>query len=260
MAPISFSSLQNGRDPFIIPAARLHFPGPYAKIIGTPMNIIKLLADATLVVKIILLILMFFSVFSWTIIIYKRKALRAATVQSRKFLDIFKKSRNLTEVQESAKTFPGSPLAAIFLAGFKEMAYLAKQQNAAGGGAANGTRLENLSRALTKASNGEVARMEKMMGFLATTGSVTPFIGLFGTVWGIMYTFLSIGVTRSTSLVVVAPGIAEALIATAVGLFAAIPAVIAYNAFLHRIKDQITDMEDFSLELLSIAERLYGTP
>ncbi|MCX6559566.1 MAG: protein TolQ [Candidatus Aminicenantes bacterium] len=227
------------------------------------MNIIKLLSDATLVVKAILLILLFFSVFSWTIIIYKRRALRTATAQSRKFLEVFKKSRNLTEVQDAAKTYPGSPLASIFQAGYKEIAYLAKQQQAAGAagtGNGNGSRLENLGRAMTKASNGEVARMEKMMGFLATTGSVTPFIGLFGTVWGIMYTFLSIGVTRSTSLVVVAPGIAEALIATAVGLFAAIPAVIAYNAFLHRIKDQITDMEDFSLELLSIAERLYGTP
>jgi biopolymer transport protein TolQ len=225
------------------------------------MNIIKLLSDATLVVKAILLILLFFSIFSWTIIIYKRRALRVATAQSRKFLEVFKKSRNLTEVQDAAKTYSGSPLASIFQAGYKEIAYLAKQQKeAAGTGNGNGSRLENLGRAMTKASNGEVARMEKMMGFLATTGSVTPFIGLFGTVWGIMYTFLSIGVTRSTSLVVVAPGIAEALIATAVGLFAAIPAVIAYNAFLHRIKDQITDMEDFSLELLSIAERLYGTP
>ena len=154
---------------------------------------------------------------------------------------------------------PGSPAAALFLAGYKEMAYLAKQQQSAPE-ANGGSRLENLSRALTKASNAEVARMEKMMGFLATTGSVSPFIGLFGTVWGIMDTFIGIGVTGSTSLVSVAPGIAEALIATAVGLFAAIPAVIAYNMFLHQLKDQITDMEDFSLELLSIAERLYGTP
>jgi biopolymer transport protein TolQ len=97
------------------------------------------------------------------------------------------------------------------------------------------------------------------MGFLATTGSVTPFIGLFGTVWGIMDAFLKIGIVRSASLMTVAPGIAEALIATAVGLFAAIPAVIAYNHFLHRIKDLITEMEDFTLEFLNIADRLYGT-
>jgi biopolymer transport protein TolQ len=223
------------------------------------MNIIKLLSDATLVVKAILLILLFFSVFSWTIIIFKRRTLRIAAAQSKKFTEVFKKSRNLTEVQEASKTYPGSPLASIFQAGFKEMAYLAKQQTAAAAGT-NGSRLENLGRALTKASNAEVAKMEKMMGFLATTGSVTPFIGLFGTVWGIMDSFIRIGSTKSASLAIVAPGIAEALIATAVGLFAAIPAVIAYNAFLHTIKDRITDMEDFSLELLSIAERLYGTP
>ena len=228
------------------------------------MNIFKLLLNATIVVQAILLILLFFSVFSWTIIIYKRRALRTAAAQSKKFSEIFKKSRNLTEVQEASKNHAGSPLAVLFQAGFKEMAYLAKQQTAAGAApgtnGSNGTRLENLSRALTKASNAEVARMEKMMGFLATTGSVTPFIGLFGTVWGIMDAFIRIGSTKSASLAIVAPGIAEALIATAVGLFAAIPAVIAYNAFLHAIKDRITDMEDFSLELLSIAERLYGTP
>jgi biopolymer transport protein TolQ len=223
------------------------------------MNIFKLLSNATIVVQAILLILLFFSVFSWTIIIFKRRALRTAAAQSKKFSEVFKKSRNLAEVQEAAKTYPGSPLAAIFQAGFKEMAYLAKQQTAAAAGT-NGSRLENLGRALTKASNAEVAKMEKMMGFLATTGSVTPFIGLFGTVWGIMYAFFRIGSTKTASLAIVAPPIAEALIATAVGLFAAIPAVIAYNAFLHTIKDRITDMEDFSLELLSIAERLYGTP
>ena len=223
------------------------------------MNIFKLITDASIVVQAILLILLFFSVFSWTIIIFKRKTFRTATARSKKFLEIFKKSRSLTEVNEAAKSYPGSPAAALFLAGYKEIAYLAKQQQAASE-PANGSRLENLSRALTKASNAEVARMEKMMGFLATTGSVSPFIGLFGTVWGIMDTFIGIGVTGSTSLVSVAPGIAEAVIATAVGLFAAIPAVMAYNMFLHQLKDQITDMEDFSLELLSIAERLYGSP
>ena len=223
------------------------------------MNIFKLITEASVVVQAILFILLFFSVFSWTIIIFKRKTFRTASAKSKQFLEVFKKSRSLTEVNEAAKSYAGSPAAALFLAGYKEMAYLAKQQQAAPE-ANGGSRLENLSRALTKASNAEVARMEKMMGFLATTGSVSPFIGLFGTVWGIMDTFIGIGVTGSTSLVSVAPGIAEALIATAIGLFAAIPAVMAYNMFLHQLKDQITDMEDFSLELLSIAERLYGTP
>ncbi|MGA2588079.1 MAG: protein TolQ [Candidatus Aminicenantales bacterium] len=221
------------------------------------MNIFKLITDASPVVQVILLILLFFSLFSWTIIIFKRNSLRKAAAQSQKFLAVFKKSRNLTEVGEAAKSFQASPQASIFQAGFKEMAYLAK---ASPQGGPSGASLDNLSRALTKASNAEVAKMERLMSFLATTGSVSPFIGLLGTVWGIMDSFLNINVTRSASLLSVAPGIAEALVATAVGLFAAIPAVIAYNTFIHRIKDFITDMEDFSLELLSIAERLYGTP
>jgi len=221
------------------------------------MNIFKLITDASLVVQIILLILLFFSVFSWTIIVFKRKFLRTSAAQTQKFLVVFKKSRNLSDVGEAAKAFQASPLASIFQAGFKEMAYLAKNNPQ---GTPNGASLDNLSRALTKASNGEVAKMEKMLSFLATTGSVSPFIGLLGTVWGIMDAFFRINITRSASLLSVAPGIAEALVATAVGLFAAIPAVIAYNTFLHRIKDHITEMEDFSLELLSIAERLYGSP
>ncbi|MHB8053836.1 MAG: protein TolQ [Candidatus Aminicenantales bacterium] len=224
------------------------------------MNIFKIIIDASIVVQAILFVLLFFSVFSWTIIIFKRRTFKIASAQNKKFVEVFKKSRSLTEVNEAARSYPGSPASALFLAGYKEMAYLAKQQQTATEATGGGSRLENLSRALTKASNAEVARMEKMMGFLATTGSVSPFIGLFGTVWGIMDTFMGIGVTGSTSLVSVAPGIAEALIATAVGLFAAIPAVIAYNTFLHKLKDQITDMEDFSLELSSIAERLYGSP
>jgi len=222
------------------------------------MSIFSLLAKATPVVWAVLLILVFFSVFSWTIIFFKRRSLRLAVVQNKAFLEAFKTRRALGEVGEAAKHLKSSPLAALFLAGFKEIAYLAKNQKESG--ANGGASLDNLSRALAKASNAEVAKMEKLMSFLATTGSVSPFIGLFGTVWGIMDTFITIGVTRSTSLTSVAPGIAEALIATAVGLFAAIPAVMAYNFFLHRIKDQVSDMEDFSLELLSIAERLYGTP
>ncbi len=219
------------------------------------MNLVSLISEATIIVQLILLMLMFFSVFSWAIILFKRKSLRAAASQSQKFLAAFRKSKNLAEVGEAARKAKASPLAALFQAGYKELAY----QNKSGTG--NGwskDRLESLNRALLRASNTEVARLEKLMFFLATTGSVTPFIGLFGTVWGIMDSFMAIGAQRSASLATVAPGIAEALVATAVGLFAAIPAVIAYNFFLGRIKDLVTDMEDFSLEFLSIAERLYG--
>ena len=220
------------------------------------MNVFRLITEASLVVQLVLLVLLFFSVFSWAIIFYKRKAIKAASSQSQKFLKAFRRSKNLSEVNEAARKYQGSPLAALFQSGFKEMAHLSRSnpQNSI-----NSSKLETLSRVLTKASNAEVSRLEKLMSFLATTGSVTPFIGLFGTVWGIMDAFQKIGIVRSASLVTVAPGIAEALIATAFGLFAAIPAVIAYNHFLHRIKELITEMEDFSLEFLNIAERLYGT-
>jgi Cell division and transport-associated protein TolQ (TC 2.C.1.2.1) len=145
----------------------------------------------------------------------------------------------------------------LFQAGFKELIHLTKS-NPQPQGAINAEKLEAINRSLLRASNAEISRLEKMMSFLATCGSVTPFIGLFGTVWGIMDSFHKIGVVRSASLVTVAPGIAEALIATAIGLFAAIPAVIAYNYFLGRIKELITTMDDFSLEFLNIIERIYG--
>ncbi len=219
------------------------------------MNVMRYILEASFVVQLVLLILVFFSVFSWAIIFYKRRTIKTGFSQSDKFLRAFRKSKNLAEVSDAARKYQGSPLVSLFQAGFKELTHLSRSnpQNSL-----NPAKLESLSRVLTKASNAEISRLEKMMSFLATTGSVTPFIGLFGTVWGIMDTFIKIEIFRSASLTAVAPGIAEALIATAAGLFAAIPAVIAYNHFLHRIKDLITTMEDFSLEFLNIAERLYG--
>ena len=222
----------------------------------TTFNILRVVADADPVVKLILLALLGFSVFSWAIIIYKRRMIKSAFKQSDKFLAAFRKSRSLSDVSEAARKFKSSPLATIFHAGFKELSYQNKSQ---AGNGWSGQKADSLNRALLKASNNEISRLERMMFFLATTGSVSPFIGLFGTVWGIMIAFERIGTMRSASLQVVAPGIAEALIATAVGLFAAVPAVIAYNYFLGRIKDLISDMEDFSLEFLSIAERLHGS-
>jgi biopolymer transport protein TolQ len=220
------------------------------------INIFKIIAEADIVVQLILLLLIFFSVFSWAIIFFKYKTIQAGFKQSAKFLDVFRRSKSLSDVNDAAKKLRASPLAVIFLAGNKELAYQSKSSAENGWTAA---KTDSLNRALLKASNAEVSRLEKMMFFLATTGSVSPFIGLFGTVWGIMISFIRIGAMRSASLQVVAPGIAEALIATAVGLFAAVPAVIAYNYFLGRIKDLIADMEDFSFEFLSIAERLHGS-
>lgn len=219
------------------------------------MNFFKLILQASPIVQGVLLILVFFSIFSWAVIFFKRNTLKAAAAKSKKFLDVFRKSQNLSEVNEAAKKHKGSPLAVLFQAGYRELAYLSKgspQPNI------TPTKLESLNRALIRASNGEISRLEKMMMFLATTGNVTPFIGLFGTVWGIMNAFTQLGVMKVATLDTVAPGIAEALIATALGLFAAIPAVVFYNLYLQRIKSVITEMEDFSLEFLNIIERLYG--
>jgi biopolymer transport protein TolQ len=220
------------------------------------MNFLDLIAGASPVVQLVLLVLVFFSIFSWTIVFFKRKTLKTAEAQSRRFLSVFRKSTNLSDVNEAARKYQSSPLVSLFQSGFKELAYLAKSNPKP---ELNPEKMDNLNRALLKASNSEVAKLEKMMSFLATTGNVTPFIGLFGTVWGIMDAFIRIGVVRSASLTTVAPGIAEALVTTAVGLFCAIPAVIAYNLFLQRIKGLITEMENFSLEFLNIAGRLYGS-
>ncbi len=219
------------------------------------MNVLNLILEGSFVVQLVLLILLFFSVFSWAVIFFKRKTLKSAAFQSQKFLKVFRRSTDLSDVNKASKIYKTSPIASLFQAGYKELAHVTKSNQ----GVLTADGLESINRTLMRASNQEISKMESMMSFLATAGSVTPFIGLFGTVWGIMDAFLNIEVERSASLVTVAPGIAEALIATALGLFAAIPAVIAYNYFLHRIKEIITEIEDFSLEFLSIAERLYGS-
>ncbi|MFH2042910.1 MAG: protein TolQ [Acidobacteriota bacterium] len=219
------------------------------------MNFFKLILEASPVVKLVILVLLFFSVFSWAVIFFKRNSIKTAKAQNRKFLAVFRKSRNLSEVGEAAKQLKNSPLSTLFNYGFRELKFLKKANPEMPLTAQN---VETIQRGLIKGSNKEINRLEKMMPFLATTGSVTPFIGLFGTVWGIMNSFTQIGIEKTASLQTVAPGIAEALIATALGLFAAIPAVIGYNHFLGQIKEQVVDMEDFTLEFLSITERLYG--
>jgi len=220
------------------------------------MNFLKLILQAGPVVKVVLFVLVFFSIFSWAVIFFKSRTLKKASSQSNKFLIAFRRSKNFSEVNAAAQKYRDSPLTSLFKSGFKELAYFTKSNPQ---GSLTPAKLERLNRVLMRASNNEISKLESMMSFLATTGSVTPFIGLFGTVWGIMDCFHRIGIVKSASILAVAPGIAEALIATAAGLFAAVPAVIAYNHYLHRIKNLITEMEDFSLEFLNIAERLYGT-
>ncbi|MFQ5804461.1 MAG: MotA/TolQ/ExbB proton channel family protein [Candidatus Methylomirabilales bacterium] len=230
------------------------------------ISIIDLVLQAGPVAKGVLLVLLFFSIATWAIIFMKLKTLRAADRQSDAFVHVFKTSKNLGATFEETKRYPGSPEAAIFREGFRELSYHMKgNPHPAGdpGGTAptvpqgrSGEVLEGVGRTLRYASLKELSQMERHLTFLATTGSVTPFIGLFGTVWGIINAFVGIGAAGSANLGAVAPGIAEALIATAAGLAAAIPAVIGYNYFVNRIRGIGTRLDLFTMELTGVAERL----
>jgi len=182
------------------------------------------------------------------------------------FLSVYMKSTKLSDVVPEAKRFRHSALAEIFRVGYAELAKVAKTVRGtlpgkdspdAGGQGIEIAGIDNVERAMNRACGSEASKLEVALGFLATTGSASPFIGLFGTVWGIMDTFKSIGARGSATLAVVAPGISEALIATAAGLAAAIPAVIFYNYYLNRIKTMTLEMDNFSSELLNIVERYY---
>lgn len=231
-----------------------------APLVGTG-TIVQIISRATLVNQIVLAILAVFSIASWAIILLKLWSYRQVERQSRTFLDVFRRSSKFSEVQAVCPTLPSSPLVGVFQAGFAEMNAqfrLTGTPPASPGDAAARPLLKSLDgvdRALIRAATTEVSKLERRLTFLATTASVTPFIGLFGTVVGIMIAFDRIGSTGSTNLAVVGPGISEALIATATGLFAAIPAVLFYNHFAHRVKELSAAMDDFALEFLNIAER-----
>lgn len=211
------------------------------------------------VVQLVLYILILFSVFSWGIIFYKLRQVRVARKQSLRFTDIFWDTKNLTTIHTASQELKLSPVAQVFRAGYQELVRLTRSKRQNNPGEATLTTelggIENVERAMKRAANQEITRLERALTFLATTASATPFIGLFGTVWGIMTAFRGLSVTQSSSIQAVAPGIAEALIATATGLVAAIPAVIAYNHFARQIRVLSAEMENFSSEFLNIAER-----
>jgi biopolymer transport protein TolQ len=221
-------------------------------------DIVSLILTADPVVKAVLAILLLFSIVSWGIIFYKQRQLRRASRQTATFLDVFRKSSRFSEVHSVCGSLPASPLVGLFQSGYAELnAQLRTAADKPGNPAPRPTlrSLEAVDRALLRASTTEVAKLEHRVPFLATTASITPYIGLFGTVWGIMSSFQEIAQAGSTSLGVVAPGIAEALVATAAGLFAAIPAVYFYNDLTSHVKAFSNEMEDFSMEFLTIAER-----
>jgi biopolymer transport protein TolQ len=208
----------------------------------------------------VLVLLLLFSLVSWGIIVYKGIALHRALSQSKTFLDVFRKSTKFSEVNSVCVQLQASPLVGVFQAGYQEVNQQVRATGTAtqpGTAAARPTvrSLESLSRALVRAATSEVTRLERRTTFLATTATVTPFIGLFGTVWGIMSAFEQIGRMGSANLAVVAGPIAEALITTAMGLAAAIPAAFFFNMFSSRIKVLSAMMDDFALEFLNIVER-----
>ncbi|HTU00243.1 MAG TPA: MotA/TolQ/ExbB proton channel family protein [Candidatus Sulfotelmatobacter sp.] len=221
----------------------------------------NLVLQAGIVAKAVLVLLLFFSVTCWALIFLKLRVFSRVEKQDERFLKLFRESKNLSSAYEDSRRFPQSPLAALFRDGYRELSYALKGNPAAGGlppdpPASTDDLLTRVSRTLRHASLREISWLEGALIFLATTGNVTPFVGLFGTVWGIMDAFHSIGLTGSANLGAVAPGIAEALITTAAGLATAIPGVVAYNYFLNRVKGAATRMDLFALEFAGVAERI----
>jgi len=228
------------------------------------ISIIEMFVNASLVVQLVLLLLLSFSMASWAIIFLKYNYIRRAFNESAFFIDYFWKSRDLSDAFNQAKKLEASPVARIFRIGYMEL----KKLNRSGAPIAQSVTgntphqtgmgfagIENVKRSLRRATSTEITKLTQMVPFLATTGNTTPFIGLFGTVWGIMNSFHGIGQKGSASLAVVAPGIAEALIATACGLAVAIPSVIAYNYFSQKIRVIESELHSFSADFLNIIER-----
>ena len=204
-------------------------------------SVFTLVLQAGLVVKVVLLILLFFSVVSWAIIFFKQRYFSRANRESEQFLRLYRSNRVPRELFKATKGLSLSPIANVFKSVYTDD--IRRDQG-------------EVKRLLRRYGTLESVKLERYLNFLATTGSTAPFIGLFGTVWGIMTSFHGIGFAGSASLAVVAPGIAEALIATAVGLVAAIPAVIAYNYYLSMARKMIIEMEDFSEDLLELFSRV----
>lgn len=211
-------------------------------------EIVNLVGQTGLVAKVVLLILLIFSILSWSVILTKWSTLKRARVQSGRFLRAFRRAQRLQDVATVSDQFKPSPLVPVFENAYDEY----RKQGE--------TNITAVHRAAQIASSEELTRLERRLPLLATTGAVTPFIGLFGTVWGIIDAFQGLGDAGAATLRAVAPGISEALITTAAGLFTAIPAVIAYNHYIHSLKEFGARMDDFSLELLNLIERTTRIP
>ncbi len=225
---------------------------------GMAPGIVGLFMESGWMGKVVMAILLCFSIISWAMILLKFQYLRKAEKESLAFLKVFRKTRNAEELLSSANRMKFSPVATLFLEGYKEVESFTK--SLPDGKAADADRVlivEEIERSLQITTQDEIGYMERYMAFLGTTGTVGPLLGLFGTVWGIMDAFYSIGLKGSGDIGALAPGLAEALINTTGGLFVAIPAVIAYNYFSEKIKDMATRMDSFSIEFMSFVSRTY---
>jgi biopolymer transport protein TolQ len=225
------------------------------------LDIVSLMLHASDVAKAVLVLLMLMSLVSWYVIGTKSLYLSRAAGRSNRFLDAFWKTSRLDDVWKLSEEMGPSPISEVFRAGYVELAKLRRRRNEQGADAAAGEThlgdIESIERALSRARTTAITDMESKVPFLATTASAAPFIGLFGTVWGIMNSFRNIGAKGAANLATVAPGIAEALVATAIGLVAAIPAVMAYNYLSRRIRVISSEMETFANDFLNIIRRRF---
>ena len=226
--------------------------------VGHQDTVVDMMWGSGPVVRLVLLILIAFSVGCWGIALAKSREMHRARRQSERFIDIFWDAKNLSTIQAASSDLKESPVAQVFRAGYQELQRLTKSKRGNPGtedDAGDFGGIETVQRAMVRARTQEVTKLERGLTFLATTSSTAPFIGLFGTVWGIMTAFRGLSTTTSSSIQAVAPGIAEALIATAVGLAAAIPAVVMYNRFARQMRVLTAEMDTFASEFLNIAER-----
>ena len=220
--------------------------------VGQGINIVEVIINGGIVTKSVLAILGVFSTINWIIIFQKTIALSRGRMATKKFMNAFNQAADWMELKATSSRFKASPLLGLFVAGYSEVAYQLRPRP---GVKAQIKSVEAIERCLQRAAMAEIVHMENGLGILATIAAVSPFIGLFGTVWGIMDAFRGIGDTGNASLATVAPGISEALVATAIGLVAAIPALMAYNFFQGKLKRWKTELSNFALEFISLSER-----
>jgi len=222
--------------------------------IGVHIGLWAMVANAGLIVKLVLLILLIFSIFSWAIIIYKLLVLKKIEKETASFYEVFWEKRQFSHIASITGTYRHTPLVPLFTSVYNGLSLIMKDSDHERHGTGR-DKMERIERILKKSIAVQSTKMEYAVSFLATAGNTAPFIGLFGTVWGIMSSFQDIGASGAANLAVVAPGISEALVATAMGLVVAIPAVMGYNHLLSQINRVSTEMDNFSSDLLNIVEK-----